>query len=118
MKSHMELIIKIMIRRYGEDVNHKQRVKTDLGDGEAEYSYEVKEPKRGQFKKITPEDETVNRWGRRIEADAIGTFPVGTKVYESDLIELDDGWYEIDKKITHRTGGVDDYIEVFLRRRQ
>ena len=118
MRSHTELTTKLMIRKQGETVQHKKRITTDIGNGEVEYEYVVQEPKRGQFLRISPFDNTVNQWGQRIEADCIGTFLPGTDVGNNDLLGLTDAWYEITDTITHRTGGHDDYIEVLMRRRE
>ena len=117
MRSHMGLPIKLMIRHFGETVSYKKRIKTDLGDGEAEYSYETQEPVRGQFLRITPFDEMIDKWGKRIEADMIGSFLPDVDIEEYGLLYIRDGWYEITTKLPHATSGITDYIEVLLRRR-
>ena len=116
MRSHTDLAIKLMIRKYGTTMEHRRKLKTDLGDGDYEESWEVKEPKRGQFIQITASDTVFYMWGQKIDADAIATFLPGTDILEKDQFKFNDIWYEVDTKFSRETGGVEDYIEVLLRR--
>jgi len=116
MSSNIELIIKKMLRRYGQKVQHKKRVKNTEGE-EVYYTYEVKEPKLGQFSQITSTDQVLDRWGFRIEADMIGTFLPGTDINEGDLLYIDNIWYEVQDKVVRKTGDKEDFIEVLLRRK-
>ena len=116
--SYIGILISRMIKKYGQTINHKRRTQVDLGNGEVEYDYEVQEPKTGQFSQITPLDIVLNRFGERVEADWIATFLPGTDILEGDLLEIDDQWCEVQNIFHRRTSGVEDYLEVFLRRRQ
>ena len=117
MRSFTALTIKLMIRKYGEDVQHKRRVKTDLGGGEAEYTYEVQEPKRIHWSEISPLDTTVYPFGNRIEADFIATALPNTDIMEYDLLYFNDSWNEVITLINHKTGTITDYMEFLIRRR-
>jgi len=116
MSSNIEIIIKKMLRRYGQKVQHKKRIKNIEGE-EIFYTYEVQEPKLGQFSQITSTDQIMERWGIRIEADVIGTFLPDTDVNEGDLLYIDNEWYEVQDKVVRRTGDREDFIEVLLRRK-
>jgi len=116
MRSHEQFTIGLTIRRFGETVQHKRRVKTDLGEGEFEYSYEVMEPIRGHFNEIMPYDETMTRFGVKSEADYLGTFNAGADVKEGDLFYFDDKWIEAVNVFEHKTGGAVDYIESLMRK--
>ena len=117
MSSNIELIIKKMLRRYGQKVQHKKRIKNTEGE-EVYYTYEVKEPKRGQFMQLTALDQALNRWGVQVDADYIGTFLPGTDIQEGDLLEIDGSWYEVQNVMYRRTKGEVDYIEVLLRHKE
>lgn len=108
-----------MIRRYGVDIAHKKKVITDIGDGEVEISYEIQEPKRGQYTEVTPLDTLVGRWGQRVEADFIVTFlpEMNAHISEGDLLYLDGSWTEVLDKFPRLTGSVIDYLEIHTRRR-
>ena len=116
--SYVDIFIKRMINKYGQTVKHKRRVEVDLGAGEIEIEYTVQEPKTGQFSEITPLDEILDRMGRRVEADYIGTFLPDTDVLEGDLLEINGAWYEVQNLFQRRTAGTIDYLEVLLRRRK
>lgn len=114
MASVQKIILKKMIRYYGQTVQRKKRTRNVDGE-DVYYSYSVEEPIRGHFSQITPTDEAMSGWGLSLNADYIGTFLPGTLVEEGDLLYITDGWYEVQNKITRRTGEKDDYIEVLLR---
>ena len=117
MKGVTSIIIKKMIRYYGQTVKHKRRISHTEG-GEVYYTYEVKEPKRGQFMQLTALDQALNRWGVQVDADYIGTFLPGTDIQEGDLLEVDESWYEVQNVMYRRTRGEVDYIEVLLRHKE
>lgn len=112
----MRLTIMRSIRKYGENLAHKARIKTVV-DGEADITYEYKEPKRGQVNEITPFTEIANIFGTRIDADFIVTFLPGTQIAVKDMLEIRGYWCEIDTLIEHKTGTISDYIEVFARKK-
>lgn len=118
MSGYMRLSIKMMIRRYGVDLPHKRKVSTDIGGGEIEVTYELQEPKRGQYTEITPLDTLQGRWGQRLECDYIVTFlpELLTQLTEGDLIYIDNAWVEILDKFDRYTGKNLDYIECHCRR--
>ena len=115
--SNMLLIIKKMIRHYGQEVKRQKRVRNE-DDEEVYYTYTVEEPIRGQFTQITPTDEVFNRWGRTIDADYIGTFLPDESLLEGDLLYVNDGWYEVVNLVNRRTKGITDYKEALLRRKK
>ena len=116
MRSHETLTVKLMVRKFGETVPHKRRVKVDLGDGEVEYTYDVMEPLRGQFNEIMPYDETMSRFGVKSEADYLGTFIGNADIIEGDQFFYHSIWLEVLNKFEHRTGGAIDYIECLMRK--
>ena len=112
------IAIKKMIRQYGQEVEHKQRIETvNEDDGSVVYTYVVKEPKKGQFQQLTPMDQYVDRYGVKINADYIVTFVPDTEVSEGDLLYIDSNWVEVATKIERRTGIKVDYIELLLRKK-
>jgi hypothetical protein len=116
MPSHLSLTIKKMIRLYGENLAHKQRVKV-VTDGEEDISYVNRDAKRGQVNEITPFDEVKNIWGTRIDADYIVTFLPSTAVAIGDMLNIRGYWCEVETLIEHKTGTTSDYIEIFARKR-
>lgn len=111
------LYVKKMIEHYGQTVPIKRRIINNDKSGNVYYTYEIGEPVRGQFDQITATDEAIQRWGRYIECDCIGTFLPGTEVNEGDLLYINDGWYEVVSKVERRSKGEVDFIEVLLRRK-
>ena len=118
MRSHQNLTVMMMIRKFGETVPHRKRVKTviDASAGEYEYNYEDQEPKRGQFNEIMPYDELMTRFGVKSEADYLGTFLPDTDVAEGDLLYVHGYWMEILNLYRHRTSGTIDYLEGLMRK--
>ena len=112
----MALNIKLMIRKYGEDVQHKKKVTTDIGNGEEEISYIIQTPKRIQWIQITPYDEKINKFGKHIEADYLASSLPSTDINEYDLLYIDSHWCEVQNKIIHKTGMYSDYSEYLLRK--
>jgi len=115
--SVQKIILKKMLRYYGQTVQRKRRIRNVDGE-DIYYTYEVEEPIRGHFSQITPTDEAMAGWGISLNADYIGTFLSGTLVEEGDLLYIVDGWYEVQTKIIRRTGEKAGYIEVLLRRKE
>ncbi|MEM2262554.1 MAG: hypothetical protein QXK24_08900 [Ignisphaera sp.] len=111
------LYIKKMIRHYGQTVPIKKRKVLIDEQGNAFYVYEQDEPVRGHFNQITPTDEAIQRWGRYIECDCIGTFLPDTNIEEGDQLFINGAWYEVVNKVVRSTKGKADFIEVLLRRR-
>ena len=116
MKPKIKMFIKKLIQKYGIEVKRKARVE-HLENGEVYYTYTAKEPVKGQFTQITPVDNLLNRYGIDIAADYIGTFLPSVEIEEGDLLYINDGWYEVQNKIVRRSGTIDHYIEVLLRRK-
>jgi hypothetical protein len=105
-----------MIRMYGEDVQHKKRIKTDLGDGEAEYSFVLQDVKRVHWTEATAYDETTYKFSKISEADFLATALPETDINEYDLLYLDGSWCEVMTKFYRKTGIYTDYLEFLLRR--
>jgi|WetSurMetagenome_2_1015567.scaffolds.fasta_scaffold28364_4 hypothetical protein len=116
MSSHMSPVIQRMIRMYGEDVQHKKRVKTDLGDGEAEYSFVLQDAKRVHWTQATAMDETTYKFSKLPEADYLATALPETDISEYDLLYLDNSWCEVMTVFLRKTGINTDYMEFLLRR--
>ena len=112
----MSSVIQRMIRMYGEDVQHKKRIKTDLGDGEAEYSFELQDVKRIHWSEATAIDESIYHMGKLTEADYIATALPETDISEYDLLYVDSYWCEVITKFYRKTGINTDYLEFLLRR--
>jgi len=114
--SGSNLVIKKLIRKYGQEVQHKKKIET-VTDGEREISYEVQTPKKGMFNQILPEDLITDRYGYHVTADYIGTFLPGTDISEGDLLYIDNYWLEVQNVMYRRTGSTVEYIEVLLRKK-
>lgn len=114
---YQDLNIKLMIRRYGQELPHKKKVTTDIGDGDIEISYVLQSNKRGQVVELTALDTLVAKWGQRLEGDYLATFLPGTDIHEGDLLYVNGAWCEIlEHPLDRCTGGVVDYMEAHLRR--
>lgn len=111
----VNLVVKKMIRKYGETVQHKKRVSNDEGNGEVYYSYTVEEPKRGQFMQLTATDEIFQKYGVVKSGDWIATFLPDTDVNKGDLLYVGDAWLEVQQVIERKTSASVDYVECLLR---
>lgn len=118
LSSGLRTTISKMIRKYGQDVQHKKKIVVDLGNGQEEIDYVIQDTKRGQFTEVTPLDNMFEHYGITVEADYIGTFLPDVVFAEGDLLYIDDQWLEVMTVFKHRTAGAINYIEVLLRRRK
>lgn len=114
----MAITVKKMIRKYGELVEHKRRVTTNMGEGIVEYEYQVLEPILCQFSQLTGVQDTVYLMGEIQEADYYITFLPDADVEKHDLLLLDGDWCELVSKMPRKTGANIDYFESLARRRK
>jgi len=114
--SKLSIPIRKIIRRYGRHVKIRYRDES-IVDGKPIFTYSDPEIILGQFEMLTDIEETWLRVGLRIDADYRGTVLPDTKVNVGDIIELDDGWYEVIRLIYRYTAKNIDFKELLLRKR-
>lgn len=115
--SHVKRFLHRINRKYGMNVVIRPKVETITGD-EVTYSWGTDVSTKAMVTMLTGMEESWDKPGTYVRADALVSFPEETVINTGDLLQIGDDWYQVNQNIKRYNAGKVEWIEALVERRQ